>query len=56
MSTPRALRRRRTPKCSTWGKDDCLLPGLIDAYVHLADASTDVVVALGAVDDSTLLA
>ncbi|HEX6403075.1 MAG TPA: amidohydrolase family protein [Pseudonocardiaceae bacterium] len=39
------------------GPDVCLLPGLIDAHTHLClDASADVVAAIGAVDDSTLLA
>ncbi|MGH3606383.1 MAG: amidohydrolase family protein, partial [Pseudonocardiaceae bacterium] len=38
------------------GSDVCLLPGLIDAHVHLAfDASTDVVAGIGAVDDGQLL-
>ncbi len=37
--------------------DVCLLPGLIDAHVHLAfDASADVVAGLGALDDGQLLA
>jgi imidazolonepropionase-like amidohydrolase len=39
------------------GSDVCLLPGLIDAHTHLClDASADVVTAIGAVDNSTLLA
>lgn len=39
------------------GRDVCLLPGLIDAHVHLAlDASTDVVARLVTLDDSQLLA
>lgn len=39
------------------GRDVCLLPGLIDAHVHLAlDASTDVVARLATLDDSQLLA
>jgi imidazolonepropionase-like amidohydrolase len=39
------------------GRDVCLLPGLIDAHVHLAlDASADVVAGLDAVDDGQLLA
>lgn len=39
-----------------FGPDTCLLPGLIDAHVHLAfDASADVVESLTACDDSTLL-
>ncbi len=39
------------------GRDVCLLPGLIDAHVHLAfDASADVVARLDAVDDGQLLA
>jgi imidazolonepropionase-like amidohydrolase len=39
------------------GNDVCLLPGLIDAHVHLAfDASTDVVGRLAAIDDGQLLA
>jgi imidazolonepropionase-like amidohydrolase len=38
------------------GSDVCLLPGLIDAHTHLVfDASADVIAALGAVDDTTLL-
>jgi imidazolonepropionase-like amidohydrolase len=38
------------------GHDVCLLPGLIDAHVHLAfDASADVVGGLAAVDDARLL-
>jgi imidazolonepropionase-like amidohydrolase len=38
-------------------RDVCLLPGLIDAHVHLAlDASADVVAGLDAVDDGQLLA
>jgi imidazolonepropionase-like amidohydrolase len=37
--------------------DVCLLPGLIDAHVHLGlDASTDVVAQLSALDDGQLLA
>jgi imidazolonepropionase-like amidohydrolase len=39
-----------------FGSDACLLPGLIDAHVHLAfDASADVVTALAACDDNALL-
>ncbi|MGH3841907.1 MAG: amidohydrolase family protein [Pseudonocardiaceae bacterium] len=39
------------------GRDVCLLPGLIDAHVHLAfDASADVVAGLDALDDGQLLA
>jgi imidazolonepropionase-like amidohydrolase len=39
------------------GRDVCILPGLIDAHVHLAfDASPDVVAAVNAVDDRQLLA
>jgi imidazolonepropionase-like amidohydrolase len=39
------------------GPDVCLLPGLIDAHVHLAlDASADVMGRLAAVDDGQLLA
>jgi imidazolonepropionase-like amidohydrolase len=38
-----------------FGSDACLLPGLIDAHVHLAfDASADVVTSLAARDDSAL--
>jgi imidazolonepropionase-like amidohydrolase len=38
------------------GSDVFLLPGLIDAHVHLAfDASADVVAGIGAVDDAQLL-
>jgi imidazolonepropionase-like amidohydrolase len=38
------------------GRDVCLLPGLIDAHVHLAlDASADAVARLRALDDSQLL-
>ncbi len=38
------------------GRDVCLLPGLIDAHVHLAfDASSDVVAGLAAIDDGQLL-
>ncbi len=38
------------------GSDVCLLPGLIDAHVHLAfDASTNVMAGIGAVDDGQLL-
>jgi imidazolonepropionase-like amidohydrolase len=38
------------------GRDVCVLPGLIDAHVHLAfDASSDVVSAVNAVDDGRLL-
>ena len=38
------------------GRDVSMLPGLIDAHVHLAfDASTDVVTSIGAVDDAQLL-
>ena len=39
-----------------FGSDTCLLPGLIDAHVHLAfDASADVVKSLAACDDNALL-
>ncbi len=39
-----------------FGSDACLLPGLIDAHVHLAfDASADVVTSLAACDDDALL-
>lgn len=39
------------------GPDTCLLPGLIDAHVHLAfDATADVVGSLGRMDDGMLLA
>ncbi|MGH3824312.1 MAG: amidohydrolase family protein [Pseudonocardiaceae bacterium] len=39
------------------GRDVCLLPGLIDAHVHLAlDSSADVVARLAALDDGQLLA
>src|SRR5512138_739454 len=39
-----------------FGPDACLLPGLIDAHVHLAfDASADVVTSLAACDDGALL-
>jgi imidazolonepropionase-like amidohydrolase len=39
------------------GRDVCLLPGLIDAHVHLAfDASADIVGSLAAVGDRQLLA
>lgn len=39
------------------GPDTCLLPGLVDAHVHLAfDASPDPVGAVEASDDATLLA
>jgi imidazolonepropionase-like amidohydrolase len=39
-----------------FGPDACLLPGLIDAHVHLAfDASADVVASLLACDDDALL-
>lgn len=39
-----------------FGSDACLLPGLIDAHVHLAfDASADVVKSLAACDDGALL-
>jgi imidazolonepropionase-like amidohydrolase len=39
-----------------FGPRACLLPGLIDAHVHLAfHASADVVAALAACDDSALL-
>jgi imidazolonepropionase-like amidohydrolase len=39
-----------------FGSDACLLPGLIDAHVHLAfDASADVVTSLAACDDGALL-
>jgi imidazolonepropionase-like amidohydrolase len=39
-----------------FGSDACLLPGLIDAHVHLAfDASADVVPSLAACDDGALL-
>jgi imidazolonepropionase-like amidohydrolase len=38
------------------GRDVCVLPGLIDAHVHLAfDASSDVVSTVNAVDDGRLL-
>jgi imidazolonepropionase-like amidohydrolase len=38
-----------------FGSDACLLPGLIDAHVHLAfDASADVVTSLPACDDDAL--
>jgi len=38
-----------------FGSDACLLPGLIDAHVHLAfDASADVVTSLTACDDNAL--
>jgi len=38
-----------------FGRDACLLPGLIDAHVHLAfDASADVVASLAACDDNAL--
>jgi imidazolonepropionase-like amidohydrolase len=38
-----------------FGADTCLLPGLIDAHVHLAfDASADVVASLAACDDYAL--
>jgi imidazolonepropionase-like amidohydrolase len=38
------------------GKDAIVLPGLIDAHVHLAfDASSDVVASLAAADDGQLL-
>ncbi len=38
-----------------FGSDACLLPGLVDAHVHLAfDASPDVVGALAACDDDAL--
>jgi imidazolonepropionase-like amidohydrolase len=38
-----------------FGSDACLLPGLIDAHVHLAfDASADVVASLTACDDNAL--
>jgi imidazolonepropionase-like amidohydrolase len=38
-----------------FGPDACLLPGLIDAHVHLAfDASADVVTSLAACDDNAL--
>src|SRR6266702_4284029 len=38
-----------------FGPDACLLPGLIDAHVHLAfDASADVVASLAACDDNAL--
>jgi imidazolonepropionase-like amidohydrolase len=38
-----------------FGADACLLPGLIDAHVHLAfDASADVVTSLAGCDDSAL--
>jgi imidazolonepropionase-like amidohydrolase len=38
-----------------FGSDACLLPGLIDAHVHLAlDSSADVVKSLAACDDSAL--
>ncbi len=39
-----------------FGENACLLPGLIDAHVHLAfDASADVVTSLAACDDDALL-
>jgi imidazolonepropionase-like amidohydrolase len=39
-----------------FGQDACLLPGLIDAHVHLAfDASADVVTSLAASGDDALL-
>jgi imidazolonepropionase-like amidohydrolase len=39
-----------------FGSDACLLPGLIDAHVHLAfHASADVVKSLAACDDGALL-
>jgi len=39
-----------------FGSDACVLPGLIDAHVHLAfDASADVVKSLAARDDNTLV-
>jgi imidazolonepropionase-like amidohydrolase len=39
-----------------FGPDACLLPGLIDAHVHLSfDASADVVTSLQACDDDALL-
>ncbi len=39
-----------------FGSDACLLPGLIDAHVHLAfDSSADVVKSLAACDDNALL-
>ena len=39
-----------------FGPDACLLPGLIDAHVHLAfDASADVVTSLAACGDGALL-
>jgi imidazolonepropionase-like amidohydrolase len=39
------------------GHEVCILPGLIDAHVHLAfDASADVVTSIHAVDDEQLLA
>jgi imidazolonepropionase-like amidohydrolase len=39
-----------------FGSDACLLPGLIDAHVHLAfDASAEVVTSLAARDDGALL-
>jgi imidazolonepropionase-like amidohydrolase len=39
-----------------FGSDACLLPGLIDAHVHLVfDASADVVTSLAARDDDALL-
>lgn len=39
-----------------FGSDACLLPGLIDAHVHLAfHASADVVTSLAACDDGALL-
>jgi imidazolonepropionase-like amidohydrolase len=39
-----------------FGSDACLLPGLIDAHVHLAfDASAEVVKSLAACDDGALL-
>jgi imidazolonepropionase-like amidohydrolase len=39
-----------------FGSDACVLPGLIDAHVHLAfDASADVVASLAACEDNALL-
>jgi imidazolonepropionase-like amidohydrolase len=39
-----------------FGSDACVLPGLVDAHVHLAfDASVDVVKSLAARDDNALL-
>lgn len=39
------------------GSDVFLLPGLIDAHVHLTfDASADIIASLEGVDDNTLLA